>query len=74
MLHYNYVIDLNNTQLITDFKSFPLFTVTDGTLIRNRNRQPPCNISTNSFNGTRTEQICLLKCDLKNAAAIHVTT
>lgn len=65
--HYNCVIDLNNKQLITNFKTVPLFKADYNE--NKRSKIPPKNSLTIE---PRTEKVCKLKCSLSNTNAILV--
>lgn len=66
--HYNCVIDFNKKELITNFKTIPLLKVTDTLTTTNTSPQKSC-INTITIE-PRMEQLCKLKCNLKNTDAL----
>lgn len=66
--HYNCIIDFKERKLVTNFKTLPLFKVTDETPTQVSHSQ---NSTMNTINiEPRTEQIFKLKCNLFNTDAI----
>jgi RNase H-like domain found in reverse transcriptase/Reverse transcriptase (RNA-dependent DNA polymerase)/Integrase zinc binding domain/Integrase core domain len=64
--HYKCIVDLDNRQLITNFKTVPLFKVSndDKIEVQNRNFENVINIE------PRTEKICKFNCQYSNTEAV----
>lgn len=65
--HYNYVIDVNNKELISNFKTLLLNC-------EKINEESPTCSSVNKISIELTEIICKFKCELKEMEAIMLTT